>query len=187
MLLIKSLLNFQHYLLAGIAVTLRSWFLPLLARFSFAAILLAYYWASALTKVDFETMSLTTGAYAQIFPQASAAVGYDVSQLGFFHSFVVVLGTLAEFALPAMIFVGFMTRLAALGMIGFVLVQSITDIFGHQVDASTIGALFDRFPDAVILDQRLLWVTILMVIFVKGAGSLSLDHLFGLDKEDIHL
>jgi len=37
-------------------------------------------------------------------------------------------------------------------MIGFVLVQSITDIFGHQVDASTIGALFDRFPDAVILD-----------------------------------
>jgi len=26
-----------------------------------------------------------------------------------------------------------------------------------------------------------------LVIFVKGAGSLSLDHLFGLDKEDIHL
>ncbi len=40
-----------------------------------------------------------------------------------------------------------LTRLAALGMIGFVLVQSLTDSLGHKADA---GAWFDRASDAVI-------------------------------------
>ena len=41
----------------------------------------------------------------------------------------------------------------------------------EYVDAGTIGALFDRFPDSVILDQRLLWIFPLAYLVVKGAGA----------------
>ena len=47
------------------------------------------------------------------------------------------------------------------------------------MDEANIGAWFDRASDALILDQRLLWVTILMVILARGPGTLSLDKLFG--------
>jgi len=92
---------------------------------------------------------------------------------------LVPAGKCEKIKLPALILLGLMTRLAALGMIGFIFVQSLTDIFGHGADATTIGAWFDRGSDALILDQRLLWVTILMVVFVLGAGRISLDYMFG--------
>ncbi len=154
--------------------------LPTLARFAFAATLALYYWASALTKVGdglFGLFQPSLGAYAQIFPRAMEAAGYDASQLGLFHWAVVTAGTLAEFILPALIVVGLLTRLAALGMIGFVVLQSLTDIVGHAADASTIGAWFDRLPDGVILDQRLFWVLLLATLVLRGAGPLSLDRL----------
>lgn len=83
-----------------------------------------------------------------------------------------------------MILLGLMTRLAVLGMLGFIFVQSLTDIYGHAADKETIGAWFDRASDALILDQRLLWVTILLVIFVLGAGKFSLDYVFGAGDKD---
>lgn len=154
--------------------------LPTLARFAFAAILAVYFWASALTKTGDGLLGAfrpALGAYAQIFPRAMEAAGYDVSQLGTFHWAVVVAGTLAEFLLPALIVLGLATRVAALGMIGFVLVQSATDIVGHMADASTIGAWFDRLPHGMILDQRLLWTFVLLTLVLKGPGPLSLDRL----------
>ncbi len=154
--------------------------LPLLARFAFAAVLALYYWASALTKVGdglFGLVQPSLGAYAQIFPRAMEAAGYDPSQLGLFQWAVVVAGTLAEFILPALIILGLLTRLAALGMIGFVVLQSLTDIVGHAADASTIGMWFDRLPDSVILDQRLFWVLAFVTLVLKGAGPLSLDRV----------
>jgi putative oxidoreductase len=105
------------------------------------------------------------------------AVGYDASQLGLFHWAVVTAGTLAEFILPALIILGLATRLAGLGMIGFVVVQSLTDIIGHGADATAIGAWFDRIPDSHILDQRLLWIVVFLTLVLKGAGPLSLDRL----------
>lgn len=157
------------------------WLLPLLARFVFAATLLVYFWASALTKLGegiFGLFRPSVGAYAQIFPRQVEAVGYDVSQLGAWHWLVVLAGTWAEFVLPALIVLGLFTRLAALGMIGFVTLQSLTDIYGHgMTDARTLGAWFDRAPDAVILDQRLFWVFALLVLAIRGAGALSLDRL----------
>lgn len=155
--------------------------LPLLARFSFLAVLAMYFWASGLTKLGeglFGFLSPSLGAYAQIFPRAMEAVGYDVSQLGLWHWAVVTAGTLAEFALPALIVLGLATRLAALGMIGFIIVQSLTDIIGHGADATTIGAWFDKVPDSLILDQRLLWATLLVTLIFKGAGPLSVDRVF---------
>jgi putative oxidoreductase len=60
-------------------------------------------------------------------------------------------------------------------MVGFVVVQSLTDVYGHGVDAETLGAWFDRSSGALILDQRALWVLLLAVLICKGAGPLSAD------------
>ncbi len=154
--------------------------LPLLARFTFAAVLLLYFWASGATKLGdglFGFLSPTTGAYAQIFPKAMEAVVYDVSQLGWFHWAVVVGGTVAEFALPLLITIGLLTRLSALAMIGFVVVQSLTDLFGHggAQHPETLGAWFDRMPDSAILDQRTFWVFLLTTLVMLGGGWLSVD------------
>lgn len=46
-------------------------------------------------------------------------------------------------------------------MIGFIVVMSLTDILGHGLDAESMGALFDRRPDALIAEQRLLWIWLL--------------------------
>lgn len=156
--------------------------LATLARFLFAAILLMYYWNSGLTKLGdgvFGFLKPSLGAYAQMFPKAMEAAGYDVSKLGVFHWAVAVAGTWAEFILPLLILVGLFTRLAAFGMIGFVAVQSLTDLFGHGglQHAETVGAWFDRLPDSVILDQRAFWVFILLVMVLRGAGPISFDRL----------
>ena len=150
-----------------------------LGRFLFAAILLVYFWNSGLTKLGESILSPSLGAYAQIFPRQMEAVGFDVTQLGTFHYLVVMAGTYAEFILPILIVIGLLTRLAALGMIGFVLVQSLTDLFGHGglSDPATLGGWFDGMPDGVILDQRALWVFLLLTLVIKGAGPLSLDRL----------
>jgi putative oxidoreductase len=152
--------------------------LPTLARLVFAGVLLMYFWASGITKLGpgtFGFLHPSDGAYAQIFPRAFEAVGYDSSQLGVFAWAVAVAGTLAEFVLPLLIVLGLFTRFAALGLIGFAVVQSLTDIYGHGADAATIGAWFDRASDALIMDQRALWVVLLLVLVFKGAGPLSAD------------
>ncbi len=156
--------------------------LPTLARFVFAAVLLVYFWGSALTKLGdglFGLFRPSSGAYVQIFPKAMEAAGYDASALGLWHWAVVVLGTGAEFVLPALLLVGLCTRLAALGMIGFVAVQTLTDLYGHGAihQAATLGAWFDRASGALILDQRAFWVLGLSVLVLLGGGPLSADRL----------
>ncbi|QJF52093.1 DoxX family protein [Roseobacter ponti] len=157
------------------------WLLSTLARLIFAGTLLVYFWVSGMTKLGEGFAGLfspSVGAYAQIFPKAMEAVTYDVTQLSPFHTAVVLAGTWAEFILPALIVLGLLTRLSALGMIGFIIVQSLTDLYGHGgiAHSETLGAWFDRIPDGVILDQRAFWVFLLLVLVVKGAGPLSLDN-----------
>ena len=108
--------------------------LPLLARFTFGAVLALYFWASALTKLGdgfFGFLFPSAGAYVQIFSHAMENVGYDQSALGLWHWAVVTAGTWAEFILPLTILIGLFTRLSAPGMIGFIVVQSLTDLYGH--------------------------------------------------------
>ena len=74
----------------------------------FAGVLLAYFWGSAYTKLGeglFGFLSLSIGAYAQIFPLAMERVGYDPSALSFFHTLVAIAGTWSEFILPLLIVV----------------------------------------------------------------------------------
>jgi len=156
------------------------WLLPTLARLLFAAILLMYFWVSGLTKLGEGFAGIffpSTGAYVQIFPRMMEAAGYDTSQFSVLQTLIVVAGTWAEFILPLLIVLGLLTRLAALGMIGFIAVQSLTDLYGHNgwADAKVLGAWFDRFPDGIIMDQRAFWVFVLLVLVIKGAGPLSFD------------
>jgi putative oxidoreductase len=152
------------------------WLLPTLARFGFAAVLSGYFWSSGLTKFD-SIFVPSVGAYAQIFPKAFEAAGYDTHALGLIPYLIALFAGWAEVVLPLLIVIGLMTRLSALGMIGFAVVQSLTDVIGHMADSATIGAWFDRASDAVILDQRTLWVILLAILVLKGAGPLSLDRV----------
>jgi putative oxidoreductase len=152
---------------------LGDWLLPLTARLIFAGVLFGYFLASALTKLD-GPFSPSIGAYAQIFPKLFEAVGYDAGQLGLWQHLVVLAGAWAEIVLPILIVAGLLTRLAALGMAGFVLVQSLTDVFGH---GAAWGAWFDRASDSAILDQRALWMLLFLVLILKGGGPISADHL----------
>ena len=150
--------------------------MPTLARLVFAGTLLMYFWNAAGTKLT-GLFTLDFGSYAQIFPKKFEAVGYDPSAMSAFDSLVVYAGTYAEYILPALIVLGLFTRLAALGMIGFIIVQSLTDIYGHMIDEKTLGAWFDRFSDSLIIDQRSFWVFLLLYLVFAGAGPLSLDRL----------
>ena len=177
MTFVVSLIEFYRQTVRQVEAMLDGWFLGLLARLVFLAVLLPYYINSALTKFD-SPFSIADSAYYQIALPAVDAAGGDVSAVSLFPwGLMVLFGSYGEIILPLLLVAGLSTRIAALGMIGFIIVQTLTDILVHNVDATTIGALFDRFPDSVILDQRLLWIFPLVFLAVKGAGLLSLDKL----------
>ncbi|MGV6847033.1 MAG: DoxX family protein [Marinibacterium sp.] len=148
---------------------------PTLARIVFLLVLFFYYWNSAMLKFDGSVFTPSAGAFGQMFPKAAEAVLYDVSQLTFVQRIVIFLGTVAEIVLPVLILIGLFTRLAALGMIGFVLVQTLVDVTGHGVG---LGAFFDSAQG--LIDQRTMWIFLLLVLVVQGAGPLSLDRLLKL-------
>lgn len=153
-----------------------------LARLVFAGVLLVYFLNSARTKLGdgiAGLWNLSTGAYVQILPQQMEAAGYDPSALGALDHLIVYAGTYAEIVLPVLIVAGLFTRLAAVGMIGFIAVMTWTDITAHGVDAATIGAWFDNQSGSVIADQRSLWVFLLVALGISGPGPLSLDALLG--------
>lgn len=157
------------------------WLLGLLARIVFLAVLAFYFWNSAKTKIGegfFGFLNIQDGAYFQILgEQGMLAYEFDTANIPFHVDAIVYLGTWMEFILPALIILGLFTRIAAIGMMIFVIVQSYVDIAVHKVDPTTIGALFDRQSGSVILDQRALWSFLLIYLILKGAGALSLDRV----------
>jgi putative oxidoreductase len=153
--------------------------IPTMARIIFAGTLFVYYWNSGLTKWGSGPFSPDLGAYIQILPRAFDAVGYDPSALGPLATPIVILGTWSEFILPVLIVVGLFTRIAAIGMIGFVIAQTWVDIVGHGVGTETIGVWFDNSPSGDIVDQRAFWIFLLLVLVLRGAGPLSLDAILG--------
>ena len=87
------------------------------------------------------------------------------------------MGVLAEFLNPLMIAIGLLTRYAALGIFIFIAVQTATDLFGHGVlqHQTTLGKWFDRSSSSVIMDQRLLWLFVLVYLVKHGGEVLSID------------
>ena len=172
------LIRMFNQFLEAVDVRSSAWLVPTLARLVFAGVLLVYFWRSAAVKLGdglFGFINPTPGAYVQVFPKAMEAVGYDQSQLSILHTLVVIAGTWGELLLPLLIIVGFLTRLAALGMIAFVVVQSIVDIYGHGVGGKDLGTWFDSTSGSLILDQRSFWMFLFLIILLKGAGPISLD------------
>lgn len=144
-------------------------------RVVFALNLLPFFLAAAATKVD--GFALSDQAYFLILPQYMEAVAYDPSQIAWPWHLYVALGTLAEAMLPVLLVLGLATRPAALGMILFIVVMSITDIWFHGVADEVVGALLDPNPYSLILDQRLIWCALLAALAVVGGGRVSLDAL----------
>lgn len=146
--------------------------LGLIARIVFVLLLLPYYFNSALTKID--GPGLSAGAFAQILPPIAEQYMYDTAAVPFFPWHVVVLaGTAGEFLLPILIVLGLFTRLSALGMIGFVIVQTFVDVVFH---GAALGSLFNGLPTELI-DQRMMWILLLGIMAFAGGGKLSLDHI----------
>ncbi|MEX0955054.1 MAG: DoxX family protein [Rhizobiaceae bacterium] len=177
----RALLSLYDTIVSAVERLTQGWFFGLFARFTFASVLYFYFLNSAKTKVGDGLLgffSISDNAYYQIALPAVEAAGGDVSNVAFFPwGLMVVAGTYAEFILPLLIIFGLFTRIAAVGMIAFVAVQSYVDIAVHQVGAETIGAMFDRFSDGLIADQRLLWIFPLVYLAGRGAGAISLDRL----------
>ncbi len=174
--MMRALFALPETLLARLEPSLMQ-ILPLLARFIFAAVLFMYFWNSGLTKIPDGIASLfnpSFNAFAQIFPKGAESLGYDVTQASLFQKAVILAGTWAEFVLPVLLVIGLYTRAAALGMIGFVIVQSLTDIIGH---GAALGAWFDTASDALILDQRAFWVFLFLFLLARGGGAVSLDRV----------
>jgi putative oxidoreductase len=172
-----KLLDLHDRIFAMISAAAGSWFLPTLARFAFAAVLLKYFWGSAATKLGDGVgglFNLDPNGYVQIFPKKMEMLGYDPSGLNIIYKLIAVLGTWSEFILPALILVGLFTRLAALGMFGFVIVQTFVDVTAH---GAKLGSWFNNSSAELIADQRLLWFVLFATLVVKGAGPLSLDRL----------
>lgn len=179
--MIKTIVALHHGVFGVVQRNLEDWLPGLLARLVFAGVLLVYFLNAATKKLG-EGLSglftVTDNAYFQILPPVVEQYGYDASQIPLFPwDIIVYLGTYSEVLLPVLIVAGLFTRIAALGMMVFVIVQSWVDIAFHGVDAETIGAWFDRFSDAAILDQRALWLFLLAYLVIRGAGKVSLDHL----------
>ena len=153
------------------------WLIELGARLLFAALLLTYYLSSALTKFDAGFLGLfppSAGAFAQILPPIAEEYSYDVEAIPFLPwHLVVIAGTLAEILLPLLLLVGLFTRLSALAMIGFVAVQTFVDV---QFHGAVLGSILNNQAGELI-DQRLLWMFLLLIMVVKGPGKFSLDHL----------
>lgn len=117
--------------------------IALLARIAIAAI----FWRAASTKLaNFElTIALFQDEYLRNLPFLPAAP-------------MAYLATAIELALPALILIGLLTRLATLPLIGMAL---FIQVFVYPTS----------WPD------HLVWVTLLGLLLARGPGLISLDAL----------
>ena len=165
-----------------------SWLLPTLARVAFLGVLFVYYWNSAKTKLgsgSYGWLFPSDGAYTQMFPKVMEQAGYSAANLPGFYWPIALAGTWAEFVLPVLIVAGLATRVASLGMMGFIFVQSYVDINGHGLAEADIGTWFDGDPYALIVDQRAFWMFILLMLVFKGAGPVSIDAILRRAREAV--
>ena len=182
MLLISRLTELHAAVFNWIERRFGGWLPGVAARFVFAAVLFFYFHNSWATKVgtDFPGfLVVQDNAFYQIVPLAVDAAGGEIAKVSMLDHLVVYAGTYAELLLPVMIVAGLFTRIAAIGMIGFVAVQTYVDIYALKVGPETVGAWFDNQSGSVVADQRTLWVFLLLILVLKGPGALSLDGLLG--------
>lgn len=118
-------------------------------------------------------------AYITILQSRYEEAGYDPANLTQLERIIVHMGTYGEVILPILIVVGLFTRIAAVGMIVFIAVQTYVDVAIIGLPPADVGAWFDGTATSIIWDQRSLWFFVLIVLVVKGPGPFSLDGLLG--------
>lgn len=179
--LITGLMRQHNRFFDGLGRATNGWFTGFAARFAFTSVLFLYYMNSAIGKLGegfFGFLHPNVGAYVSILPPIMEKYNYDVSAIPFFPWHIIVYaGTWTEILLPIFILIGLFSRLSAIAMIGFIVVQTYVDIAFLGLEGKYIGAMFDRFQDAVVWDQRFLWCFVLIIIIVHGPGKLSLDYV----------
>lgn len=79
---------------------------------------------------------------------------------------------LVEVIFPVLLVFGLATRIATSGMIAL---TTVIDIYARHAPPEVIGALFDARPYDMILDLRLLWITVFAIPAVLGGCGLSLQ------------
>ncbi len=172
--LIEALRQLHNGIFGVIERLTNGWFFGLFARFVFAATLYNYYLNSAKTKIGdgiFGIFDITDSAYIQIVGKAFEAAGYEQSAMPLPAHIMVYAGTYGEFILPLLVIFGLFSRIGAVGMIMFIIVQTYVDATAHNV---ALGSLFNGQP-ADIIDQRLFWFVPLAYVALKGAGKISID------------
>lgn len=181
--MLQTMKDLYKAVFSSIQYATEGWLLGLSARLAFSSVLLFYFLNSAQTKVGsgFPGSLIVEGnTYAQMFPKLFESVGYDASKISFIpYGVMAYAGTYGEFLIPILILLGLFTRAMALGMMLFIAVMTYVDIYGHDADAATIGAFFDRVQDSAIADQRLLWVFPLVYLVIRGPGWISADAIVG--------
>ncbi|MEL6978725.1 MAG: hypothetical protein AAGM38_08625 [Pseudomonadota bacterium] len=198
--LLRSLRIAHNIAFSALQTASENWLLGLAARLIFASVLLFFFWNSAFLKViapDFspeaiqaqqmgrlvptgplDYLTVEPSAYSVIAPQAVEAVGGDLSKLDLVTTLIVHAGAYGEFILPGLIVLGLFTRIASVGMIIFIGVMTWVDAQRSPEEWNTL-LLFDNNADALLMDQRLLWLFLLLYLAIRGAGAISLDYLFG--------
>jgi putative oxidoreductase len=83
---------------------------------------------------------------------------YDVPVLG--PETAAYIGTIFELAMPILIGIGLLTRLAVLPLLGMTIV---IEIFVYPLNWS----------------EHLIWFAILFFLLIRGPGAISIDHLLG--------
>ena len=159
---------------------LDGWFTGLVARFAIFSVVGLYYMGSAWGSLNgslLNLFSIDDGAYVAMLPSVMERYEYDASAMPFVYDVFVWAGVLAELLLPLLILVGLFTRIAVVGLIVVVAVQSYVDVALHGLDDASVGAAFDAVPGAIIWDQRLLWVALLAILALRGPGLISVDAL----------
>jgi putative oxidoreductase len=180
--MIRSIQYLYGLVFGAIKRASSGWLIGLAARLVFLAVFFFYYLNSFFNKVGegfAGFFQIQGGAYFQIVPAAMEAAQFDPANVSLSAHLMVYFGTYAELILPCLIIIGLLTRAAALGMIGFIAVQTYVDINFHGTDEKTLGRLFDTIPDSVISDQRTLWIFVMLVLVINGAGYFSIDFIFG--------
>ena len=122
--------------------------IALVARFAVASV----FWRSGQTK-------LAEGSWFAISDSAYALFETEYSGVPLPPHLAAVLAATAEHVFPIMLVLGFLTRFAALGLLGMTLVIQIF-----------------VYPDAWWTEHSL-WVAMQLALIVRGAGLISLDHL----------
>ncbi|KRP60894.1 DoxX family protein [Pseudomonas trivialis] len=129
-----------------------------LARFSIAAV----FWKSGQTKVEGFAVDLISGTFELGTPKLAASTvplfrsEYAVPLLS--PEVAAHMAAFAEHLFPALILIGFATRLSALALIGM-----------------TLTIQLFVYPDAYPTHGT--WIALLLLLVAKGPGWLSIDHL----------